>query len=125
MSSRSKLTRDSSLGGPQRREDGGARQWEPSNHQIPTIDVDGSPGDVAGFCGGQESDQVSHLAGAAEAGDREAGSVVFESVRGHVALDHLGIEQPWADRVDGNAEGSQLLGAGAGQAEDPGLRGRV
>src|SRR6185295_20186351 len=85
-----------------------------SDHQIAAVDVEGGAGDVAGLLGGEEADEVGDLGGRAEALNGEGARVGGELLGCGVLPRQLGVDETGADRVDGDAEGSELLGGGAG-----------
>src|SRR6185312_5269006 len=82
----------------------------PLQHQIPAIDIQRRPRDVAGGFGGEEADEVGDFDGVSETADGEGLGDGLELLGGGVFARQLGVEEPGTDSVDGDAVGSQLFG---------------
>src|SRR5580692_1457682 len=95
------------------------------HHQVAAVDVQRGAGEVPGRFGGGEANEVRDLPGGAQPRDRKRGRDLREPLGRRALARELRVDHPRAHGVDGDAEGSQLLGGGAGESQEPGFGGRV
>src|ERR1035441_2781385 len=84
-------------------------------HVLATIDRQGRTSHEIAFVGGKEDHSASDVAGLAEPADGDARDDLLQHFRRHAA-NHLGVDVPGSDCINGDAKARALLRQGLGEA---------